>query len=124
MTERERFEAWWVTREPTTTNPHLAEIYATVKTIAWQGWEAKAAATAPRPAPEGTVLVRIPVVVDKDGAWAATALCIDSDEDAIESANEWLDGASATAQHERRLSWVTAHVPLPAAPTEVEGTVE
>lgn len=69
------------------------------------------------PPPPNTVPVRIAVAVDPDGRWNGTGWSESDDKEAGELA---LDVMSDRA----RLSYITAHVPLPAAPAEVEGRVE
>ena len=64
---------------------------------------ATAPAATPTP-PPNTVPVRIAVAVWPDGTWRM----------------EYLDPEIAGT----RLSWITAHVPLPEQPAEVEGKVE
>lgn len=86
----------------------------------WQS--AWAAATAPRPAPEGTVRVRIHVLADSDGlviAWLMSDECEKDNRDHLDYLAENYCGDA-----ERRYSIITADIPLPSPPVEVRGEVE
>lgn len=68
------------------------------------------------PAPAGTVPVRIAVAVGEDGYWSA------------DGCSEWDESKTVAIvkfdPQPCRISWITAHVPLPQPPAEVEGVVE
>ena len=121
MTERERFEEWCKSESSELTDfTRDGEDYQMLGVYyAWRAWQA---ATAPRPAPEGTVQVRIPVVVDGDGDYAAMRFSPDGEDFAMAEVRKKGEriGLNRTVQK----SWITANVPLPAAPVEVEGSVE
>lgn len=87
-----------------------------------QGWEqAWAARSAPSYPPPGTVRVRVPVLTNSDGQ----CLALKYPEDSDESAARWIkEETGAFIDGDTRLSWITADVPLPSPPIEVEGTVE
>lgn len=68
--------------------------------------------------PPNTVPVRIAVAVGEDGKQYAAAECCESDAKGIEIAKEGIDYLP------HRITFVTAHVPLPEQPAEVEGVVE
>lgn len=84
----------------------------------WQ--QAWSAATAPRTPPPNTVRVRIPVVVNSKGEYVAIGYSGETDGQLLsrvrEIAIEELHGV--TREH-----FITADVPLPSPPVEVEGTV-
>ena len=66
--------------------------------------------------PANTVEVRIAVAVAEDGDWAASGWSGHPDGDCADNAMDCLDDGA-------RVSYVTARVPLPTKPAEIEGTV-
>ena len=85
------------------------------------GWrKAWAAATAPRPAPEGTVRVRVPVVTRSDGEWVAVRHST-MPEDHVE---DYATNCIGHPDHRMRVSYLVGDVPLPSPPVEVKGEVE
>lgn len=80
-------------------------------------------ATAPRPAPEGTVRVRAACLVVDEGEWLLMGSSVDrSDEEMREViVDMYLPGSLDGTE---RISFITADVPLPSPPVEVRGEVE
>ena len=70
-------------------------------------------------AAEGTVRVRIPIVVDTEGNWAATAWSTEQASDAENVSNllGWNVAKEPSGVH-----WITADIPLPQ-PAEIKGVV-
>lgn len=71
---------------------------------------------------EDTVEVRIAVAVGEDGGWgAAGATGLDEDTALVDAFDSMSIIGSRRGAH---VVWVTASVPLPSKPSEVEGSVE
>jgi hypothetical protein len=87
------------------------------------GWAARVELLPPPPPPPpNTVPVRIAVAVNERGDWAADGRSM------MPSGTTAAFKARETVERENggkvRVSFITAHVPLPEKPVEVEGTVE
>lgn len=119
MTERERFEEWCKSESSELTDfTRDGEDYQMLGVYyAWRAWQA---ATAPRPAPEGTVQVRIPVVVDDKGQYVAIRYSGEPEPSSERFARE---SYNHVLSNTRRNVIVTSNVTLPAAPVEVQGSV-
>ena len=85
----------------------------------WQARAEKAEAQIVKVAAEGTVRVRIPIVVDVEGSWAATALSTEqaSDAENVRNLLSWDVTKEPSVVH-----WITADIPLPQ-PAEIKGVV-
>jgi hypothetical protein len=87
------------------------------------GWvydahEVEPASSAPNAPPPNTVRVRIAVAVDAGGVWAAWGAYMALDDDAAGMASRDFEVGT------ERVSFITADIPLPEKPAEIQGVVE
>ena len=114
MTDLQRLRAWLVERHAVGHFEDRTILEAVITNV-----DRMLAAKAPR---GRTVRVRVAVVVSSCGAWEAGGSSHELDDLTYGRVQQALHDEHA-ADH-TRLTWVTADVPLPPEPAEIEGTVE